>query len=322
MTNLSIIGLGSIGLRHAKNALEMGCNVYGFDPDPQRGHLLDELGGIAVQSKEEVIGKAPSVIIASPSKYHKGDLQSAIAENRHVLVEKPLAHTDADLPGLIKQAEDRSLTIAVAHNLRFVPAIDKARSLILNGKLGEILWARLICSAYLPDWRPYQDHLQGYANDPQAGGVLFDVIHEVDLAHYLLNTNKVLAAKVRNTKTIGLSTEDCADLILSNDQGVQVSIHLDYITRPRRRVTEIAGTQGILTIYPSDNRYEFQGHDGETIEEFRGGKPSSCAYEYELKNFLLAVHSGEKVCCSIKEGLGVLRQVLQARKMAGLERYP
>src|SRR5262249_26027808 len=133
-----------------------------------------------------------------------------------------------------------------ALNLRFHPAVIEAKKRIATGELGKLLWGRLICASYLPDWRPGQDYRQGYASDPTTGGGLFDIIHEFDLGHHLLGAATAVAAQARTSGVLDMKSEDVADILLRHQSGASSSIHLDYVTRPAQRVTEIAGTTGFL----------------------------------------------------------------------------
>ena len=54
MTRVGIIGLGDMGIGMAKNLLEAGHQLTGFDLRAERLKLLDELGGVTAQSPEEV----------------------------------------------------------------------------------------------------------------------------------------------------------------------------------------------------------------------------------------------------------------------------
>jgi predicted dehydrogenase len=320
---VAVLGLGSIGLRHARNLLASGAEVVGFDPSPERRGLLEEAGGAAHAEREAALDGAQAVVIASPSGLHLGDLRVAVEAGLHALVEKPLAHTDQGLDELLAEAEAASLVVFPALNLRFHPAVEAAREVLAEGQLGQPLWARFLAASYLPGWRPHQDPSQGYAADPRSGGALFDFIHELDLAVHLLGAGETVAAAARCTGTVGLRTEDVADVILRHEGGVQSSVHVDYVTRPRRRFAEIAGTSGLLRLDLETYRVAVYGPHGEP-----GGEPamertfprdSNHMYLAEARAFLDCVQSGAPPRCGAREALGVLRLVLRARRLAGLE---
>lgn len=312
---VAVLGLGSIGLRHARNLKELCARPIGFDPSPERRALLDG----AVANRAAALDAADAVVIASPSGQHRDDLEAAIEAGCHVLVEKPLAHADAGLEAVLARAEAAGLTVFVAVNQRFNPAIEAGRARLRDGRLGEPLWARLLCASYLPDWRPQQDHRQGYAADPASGGVLFDVIHEFDLANHLLGPARTLSAAATRSGRLGIATEDIADVTLEHDGQLRSTLHLDYLTRPAQRITEIAGTEGLLRLDLRARRLERWSPDGAPAEteDFPGSVDDD--YRAEMVAFLDCCRGEATPRCGGREGLAVLRQVLDARRLCGLE---
>ncbi|MFP6718484.1 MAG: Gfo/Idh/MocA family oxidoreductase, partial [Alphaproteobacteria bacterium] len=193
-TRVTVIGLGSIGRRHAQNLREMGVSVTGFDPDVKQRATVTASGITTFPDRKSALAVSDAAIIASPTPCHIDDLAAAIGANCHALVEKPLGHRNDLLPPLLDIAEEKQLIVAGAHNLRFRATVKKAKSIINDGRLGDLFWARFLSASYLPDWRPEQEHTLGYAADPVSGGVIFDAIHELDLARYLLGDGDVVTA--------------------------------------------------------------------------------------------------------------------------------
>ena len=315
---LAVLGLGSIGLRHAGNALALGRAVVGFDPSPERRALLDAKGGTAVADRDRAIAAARAVVVASPSEHHLDDLAACVAHGRHVLVEKPLAHRADGLAALLDGAEARGLVVAVAMMLRLHPAVARARAILESGALGAPLWGRFLAALYLPDWRPGQDWTTGYANDPRTGGALFDYVHEIDLACHLLGPARVLACVASHSGSIGLAAEDMADVVLGHGPTVRSSLHVDYVTRPRQRQGEVAGTDGALRLDLDQRRLEWRDSNGRMVEA--SAFPGSYADDYvaEMAAFLAAIDGAAPPPCSGRQALAVLETLISARTLAGL----
>ncbi|MBP2316825.1 Gfo/Idh/MocA family protein [Azospirillum soli] len=315
---VAVLGLGSIGLRHARNLLGLGQSVVGFDPDPERRGALQALGGRAMDDRTAVLDEARAVVVASPNAFHLADLADAVARRLPVLVEKPLAHNADACARLLKDADAQGVIVAAALNLRFHPAVRAARACLLEGKLGHPLWARLICASYLPAWRPHQDYRAGYTAAAETGGVLFDIIHEFDLAIHLLGPGRTLAAAARRSGLLEIASEDCADVILAHDSGVRSALHLDYVTRPRRRVTEIAGTEGLLEINLNTRQFRRWNIAGDLVDDI--GFPGIPDEDYisEMTEFLDCVAGRAYPTCEGLEALMVLKQVIAARALAAL----
>ena len=102
--NLAILGLGSIGQRHGRNAIDLGHRVFGYDPDAEKRAEFEQAGGEICDSGSVAIENAEAVVIASPNRAHLDDLRLAINNRRHVMAEKPLAHDDIGVEDLLDQA--------------------------------------------------------------------------------------------------------------------------------------------------------------------------------------------------------------------------
>ena len=315
---VGILGLGSIGLRHAGNLLAADVRVNGYDPGPERRSKLADMGGDPVDTRTEAMDGIDAVVIASPSADHLRDIAEAIEAGRHVFVEKPLAHSAADVKPVLDRAEASGLTVFAALNLRFHRCVREAKGLLDGGAIGETLWGRFLAASYLPDWRPGQDYRQGYAADPATGGVLFDYIHEFDLAVHLMGPAETAAATARHSGRLELASEDCADAILLHENGVQTSIHVDYITRPNQRHCEIAGTEGIIRMDLEANRLVLVDADGTIAEDQTHDVDRNAMYIDEMTAFLDCLANGSPPPCSGRDALAVLELVIRARELSGL----
>ena len=315
---VAVLGLGSIGLRHARNLIALGKTVAGFDPSADRCKALTDIGGRAVADRAALIRDAEAVVVASPNRFHLSDLSEAVEAGKPVFVEKPLSHTLGGAEALLNRAQAQGVPVFAALNLRFHPAVVEARKRITAGELGHLLWGRLICASYLPDWRPGQDYRHGYASDPATGGVLFDIIHEFDVAHHLLGPATAVAAQARVSGTLEMRSEDVADVLLRHQSGATSSIHLDYITRPAQRVTEIAGSDGFLRLDIAGRRVTMTDTKGGVRLEKTYVTTFDDDYRDEMAAFLACAAGREKPLCDGREALAVLAQVIEARQLAAL----
>ncbi|MEW5728897.1 MAG: Gfo/Idh/MocA family oxidoreductase [Pseudomonadota bacterium] len=315
---IAVLGLGSIGLRHARNALALGLEAVGFDPDPTRRALLEAAGGKAVADRDQALEGAFAAVVATPSELHKSDLERCVNARAHVLVEKPLAHTLDGLQPLLDAARADGVLVAAGFNLRFRAAVVAARALLAAGRLGRPVWGHFISASWLPHWRPHQDYRQGYANNPRTGGVIFDAIHELDLANHLLGPATVAAAHAANTGLLGLESEDIADIGLAHSSGARSTVHLDYVTRPRRRRFEICGTEGLMTVDLRAGVVEIRDHADDVVLREVHDLGFDREYQLELADFVAAARGGFAPACDGGEALAVLAQAVAARRLSGL----
>ncbi|HXL94165.1 MAG TPA: Gfo/Idh/MocA family oxidoreductase [Streptosporangiaceae bacterium] len=128
------------------------------------------------------------VDVCTPGDLHAEIAIAALEAGKHVLCEKPLANTleeAAIMAAAAGRARERGVRSMIGFNYRRVPAIALARSLIADGRLGEI---RHVRATYLQDWLvdpefPLTWRLQ---HERAGSGALGDLgAHIVDLAQYL-----------------------------------------------------------------------------------------------------------------------------------------
>jgi predicted dehydrogenase len=138
-----------------------------------------------------------AVIVATPPDSHLPIALAAIANRKHVLVEKPLAPTLADSKRMVDAAREKGVGLFVGYEKRFHPTFQKIRSILRNGDIGVpyyggVHWAsnakmdpaRLVPDGFLPGY-------QWRWRDPSVGGgILQDHLpHYVDLFRYWLDAN-------------------------------------------------------------------------------------------------------------------------------------
>lgn len=314
---IGVIGLGSIGLRHSRNAIALGMEVIGFDPDENRRALCEKTGCSVTGDERDIFSNCDSVIICSPNQFHFDHLKMAVDANIHALVEKPLSHkTDGLLP-VLEAAAAKNLLIGVAMNLRFHPVSFAVKQVMQEGVYGRALWARFTMSSYLPAWRPHQDYRHGYTADVKTGGVLFDVIHEPDLACYILGAGNVVAASAWNTGFLDIPSEDCADIVLDHGN-VRSSIHVDYVSSYKRRFFEIQCESAFLCGDLNSRSLKVYDASGAVVcdEQFSGTYDDD--YIAEIECFIKAISNEDVYPCLASDSYNVLSEILKARKMAGL----
>jgi len=87
--------------------------------------------------------------INAPSDAHKAIALAAAAAGKHIFCEKPLALTLEDSREMLEAAEIAGVKHMVGFNYRFAPAVQLAKKLVSDGRLGEIYHFRAV---FLQDW--------------------------------------------------------------------------------------------------------------------------------------------------------------------------
>lgn len=123
-----------------------------------------------------------SIFITTQHNTHADYVLEAISSGKNVFVEKPLAIKEEDLFEIKKQyeafsAKGSSLSLMVGFNRRFAPAVQAARSVLLDEQAKSIT-IRVNSKALKPGH---------WINDPEigAGRIIGEACHFIDLAIYL-----------------------------------------------------------------------------------------------------------------------------------------
>jgi predicted dehydrogenase len=229
-----VVGLGSIGQRHARNWRALG---------------LGELRAAReFPSLEAALATQPDVVlVTNPTSLHVATARQAVQAGAHVLVEKPLGHSLDGVCELLDEARQRQRVLCVGYNLRCHPGLARLREIVQTGGIGRPLVARAEMGEYLPDWHPWEDYRQSYsARRDLGGGPVLTLSHELDALCWVLGRPRRIAGMAAHTSSLEVDTEDAAELTLLFESGALGSVHVDYVRRAPRRLLEVTGEQGIV----------------------------------------------------------------------------
>ena len=219
--------------------------VIAFPIRPQRRPELINAGFHVVQGWKEVVSLGGThAIIATDTLRHVEDIQAALEAGCNVLVEKPMAIDAASAYRSLQTAQSAGRKMWVGYCLRFQEALNVFREQL--GHIGKVHSVRIECQSYLPDWRPERSYRDSYSARPEEGGVLRDLVHEIDYATWLFGWPSTVQSRVGATRQLGIDSEDTADLLWDTENGIVVSIRLDYLSRPARRQMRACGEHGTL----------------------------------------------------------------------------
>jgi predicted dehydrogenase len=244
-----VVGLGSIGRRHARNwaALGLGpltvCRRPGSEQSEPLGIAARELADL-----DAALSEQPDVVlVTNPTSMHVETACKAVQAGAHVLVEKPLGHALHGVADLLEQASQRRRHLMVGYNLRFHPGLVRIRELVRHNAIGTIVSARAEMGEYLPDWHPWEDYRRGYsARRDLGGGAVLTFSHELDALCWILGAPSRVMGMATHASSLEIDTEDVAELVLQFAHGPLVSVHVDFARRPPRRSLEIVGELGVL----------------------------------------------------------------------------
>ncbi|MEH2453905.1 Gfo/Idh/MocA family protein [Nostoc sp.] len=256
MTNqikIAVIGVGRWGVHLLRNFLaDPQVNVVAVvDPHPERLAAVKQQfnldTNVILTTEWQDIKKVPGltgVAIATPATTHYALIKDALQQGYHVLAEKPLTLNPVECRELCHLAEQHHLILMVDHTYLFHPAVERGKTVVQAGKLGDLRY--------------------GYATRTHLGPVRQDVDALWDLAiHDIAIFNAWLGqipVKVQATGTVWLQgqanreithsqSQGLADLVwltLTYPDGFQAYIHLCWLNTDKQRRLGIVGSLGSL----------------------------------------------------------------------------
>ena len=163
------IALRCVCARHPENARE-GARAAGFE------HATDDYRRLLARDDIDVVS------ICTPNDQHEAMAVAALRAGKHVMIDKPLAVTVEGAERIAAEAARSGAFTRVMFNSRFLPATLRARQLVDEGRIGNVLTfnARYLHSGSIDPDKPI-----GWKQQAQ-GGVLLDLgSHALDLLTWL-----------------------------------------------------------------------------------------------------------------------------------------
>ncbi|MEM7737655.1 MAG: Gfo/Idh/MocA family oxidoreductase [Deinococcota bacterium] len=187
--NVGVIGVGNINRKHMPGwlASEHAEVIAGADiNDIALQSWGDEYGIRNLSTNvQDILGNKDIDIIdiCTPNMYHLPLVIASLEAGKHVICEKPLAPTPADIAQMIDARDRSGKLLMTAQHFRFTSASRMMKQEIENGVLGDVYHARcwaLRRNAFIPT--PTFVHKKH-----SGGGAAIDLgVHILDLALWLM----------------------------------------------------------------------------------------------------------------------------------------
>lgn len=282
MFKIGIIGCGKIAqVRHipeyAANPDAELAGYYDFNRERAQ-QLADGYGGRVYDSYQEMLADpaidAVSVCVANDA--HAEVTVAALEAGKHVLCEKPMAMSLAECEQMVAAAKKSGKYLMVGHNQRLVKAHARARQLVSEGAIGDIVTFKTAFAHAGPETWSIDPGSDVWFFDKQKAvlGAMADLgIHKTDLIQYLTGTRvaEVMAYLGTIDKKDGsgnlIEVDDNAICIYRMDNGVMGTMTASWTCYGNEdNSTILYGTKGVMKIY-AEKGYSIviEGRDGERI---------------------------------------------------------
>jgi len=319
---VGVVGLG-IGRAHvwAYQQLPGEFEVVAVcDTDPARAAFVrsrqnvprtcggfDEL--IAIDSRDVVS-------VCTPPHLHLEQCRAALATGRHVVCEKPLVGSLADVDTLADAERSSAGRLMPIFQYRFGAGIQKLRHLVARGVTGraylstvETAWSRS-GDYYAAPWRGRWD--------TERGGVLLShATHAHDLLSFIVGPVASVYART-TTRVNPIETEDCAAAALEMTDGsvatssATLGSHVE-ISRLRFCFENLTAESSLAPYAPGAEPWTFTARDDvaqEAIDETLAGfDPGSEGYVGQFARFAAALAEGTELPVTLADARASLELV-------------
>lgn len=198
--------------------------------------------------------------IVSPNQFHAEMSIAAAQAGKHIICEKPLAVSLAEAKRMEQEAIRAGVTHMVCFNYRFSPAVQMAKLLISEGRLGVI---RHIRATYLQDWLcdPEFPLLWRLTKQSSGSGALGDLAsHMIDLARYLVGEISEVTGMM-NTFISQRPLPD-NDASINRYKNVDVDDGVAFLARFANGASGVFEASRISPGNRNGNRFEINGEKG------------------------------------------------------------
>ncbi len=265
MIKIGVIGCGKIAqVRHipeyAENKNVQLAGYYDINHDRARD-LAKKYGGQAYNSYLRLLADSEidAVSVCTANYSHAEITIAALKARKHVLCEKPMATTLQDCEAMVKTARETGKFLMLGHNQRMAKAHIKAKQLIEEGRIGEIVSFRTTFGHSGPEtWSVDPGQNVWFFNKSKAVmGVMADLgIHKTDLIHFLTGqtivetTAKLATVDKRDSSGALIGVDDnaiCIYRLSGGAVGTMASSWTYYGGEDNSTI--LYGTKGIMRIY-------------------------------------------------------------------------
>lgn len=247
-TKILVVGLGSIGQRHARLLSERrDAEIYLCDPEGG----LREQAAAGLQCKaaglygsiEEALKIFPEIVfICVPNHLHISLALQSIECGADVFIEKPVSDSLVQAKELEVLANKKNSFVHVGYMLRYDEGLLILREIVEQGGIGNLVAGRAMIGSYITLL-----NAKGTERIDHENTLVVDYTHEIDFITWFFgDVVDVMAMKSRIGNLELLPHPNIFQINLRFSSSALVQIHMDYVQFPQRRIFEIYGDRGTI----------------------------------------------------------------------------
>lgn len=307
---IAVVGCGGIAQAHlrALTAIRGGRLVAAVDIARERAEAaVQGSGGRAYTSLGDALADpgVDACIVCLPPYLHESATVAACEAGKHVLVEKPMAMTLEESEAMVAAAEKSGVTLMVGQVLRFRSLNRKARHLLREGRIGQVV--NLL--------RRRHSHSEAYPQAPwstdpaKAGGWLLYGYgaHEYDMMLWLAGVHAERVYAVGQKNNPHWQDYDEVSALITLAGGIVGNVTQTLNSHAGAWDQLVIGTEGSL--YVTSSALTVNGKEVEVERDTQGGM------DVQLQEFVDAVRDSREPEASGRDVL-VTMAALEAAKQS------
>jgi predicted dehydrogenase len=204
------LGIGTMHVRALRRLRDRFDVVSVCDPDETRAAPVGERIGCTVCSFDDVLARddVDVVHVCTPPSLHLDQCLAALAAGKHVVCEKPVVASLADLDRLVEAEAGAAGRLMPVFQYRFGNGLQQVKALVDAGIAGraytssvEVAWRRR-ADYYAEPWR-------GRWATELGGVLLSHAVHALDMLTYVTGPPQRVFCRT-STRVNPIEVEDCA----------------------------------------------------------------------------------------------------------------
>ena len=314
------MGIGQMHVHSFKQVRDRYEIAAVCDADETRAaSVVERLRGCSAETDFAAVSARDDIDIidlCTPPFLHFEQAMQALEAGKHVICEKPLVASLAEVDALAEAAERNARMVMPVFQYRFGHGLQKLRSLVRAGVAGktftttvDLAWRRRP-EYYSVPWR-------GRRETELGGVVLSHAVHVLDMVTYILGQPKRVFARTA-VRVNDVETEDCASISMEMADGSFATISatlgsVDEITRHRFCFENVVAESNTSAYENSSDPWTFTPDTsgaGEAIQRVLDAfEPEPEGYVAQFAGFHHAIRDGGDPPVTLADARAALEMV-------------
>jgi predicted dehydrogenase len=325
-----MIGCGEIAYKATGKSIQTSSNaemVVGMDPVEYVARSFGETFGIEATTNLDAVLSSPdvdAVVISTPHYTHAPLAIAAARAGKHVMVEKPMACTLEQADAMIAACKQAGVLLTVNLVSRYDPSAVRAKALIEQGAIGEVMAIKFHGASHKPDsyWTGgYTGRVETEwrkSKEQSGGGILImNYVHDIDRLRYITGLEAVRVYAEYDTYATDVEVEDFITVSIRYDNGAIGNLLASSCARGNESTgNRIYGTEGQIIFDRGKLRVytvqEVAGLEKDIWNEI--ATPPIDSRQVFIERFAQAVSEGQEPDIPGEEGRKTLETIYAAYK--------